>query len=121
MHVKGSQLEYEVATQEMSPEIRGFVDLRTFPFKIRINSKSITARKLVSIVHEMLHIAAHLYKIPLSHHDLHSLAVFITTEMMPAMDKLRGKEYLRDQRNDREAAPGGIGERAADPTPPSTY
>lgn len=67
----------------------GFVNLSTTPFRIELNSKVIPARKMIALIHEMMHVWARMYKIPLTHDNLHRIAVGIHQDLLPVLKQLK--------------------------------
>lgn len=73
----------------------GWVDLSKTPFEIQLNGRVLTKRKKVSLIHEMLHVWARMYKIPLTHDNLHRIAVGIETDLLPVLETLKEKGILQ--------------------------
>jgi hypothetical protein len=70
----------------------GEVNVAEFPFQIVLNSNVVNSRREASFVHEALHAITELYKLPLNHEALHTLAVAITTEVIPGALALKRAE-----------------------------
>jgi hypothetical protein len=82
----------DVFEAPMRKGLFGVTRMDTYPFKIMINSKVVEPRKLISLVHEMLHVWAKLHKVEeLPHDKLHDLAVFIYSEIVPVVDKFKNR------------------------------
>lgn len=73
----------------------GWVDLGKVPFEIQLNGRVLTQRKAVSLIHEMMHVWTRMYKIPLSHDNLHRISVGIMTDLLPVLDDLRKKGIIK--------------------------
>lgn len=67
----------------------GMVNLKTSPFQIQLNGKVVPMRKQISLIHEMLHVWTKLFKIPMSHPNLHRLAVGIHSDLLPVLKQLK--------------------------------
>lgn len=67
----------------------GFVNLSTSPFRIEINNRVIPSRQLVALIHEMLHVWVKMYKIPVTHVNLHRIAVGIQNDLLPVLRQLK--------------------------------
>jgi hypothetical protein len=70
----------------------GEIDVSDFPFQVTLNSEIMPSRREASLVHETLHALTELYKIPMDHTQLHTLAVGLTTEILPAVLALKRAE-----------------------------
>jgi hypothetical protein len=70
----------------------GEIDVGDFPFQVTLNSEIKPSRREASLVHETLHALTELHKIPMEHSQLHTLAVGLTTEILPAVLALRRAE-----------------------------
>lgn len=68
--------------------IYGQVDLSELPFRIDVSSKHGTGRARVALAHELAHVADQLYKLGLSHPQVHDLGVFFASEGIPALRAL---------------------------------
>jgi len=77
----------------MPPEVYGAVRLDLDPYPIMINKLHCKGRKLVSLVHESLHIAEKELDFQMigtqGHQDLHVLATLLTSSILPLMKRLR--------------------------------
>jgi hypothetical protein len=74
-------------TAELGPlpgAIFGQVDLGRRPFTVTINNKKTDARSEVSFIHEMLHILNSLFKLNMTHEQVHCAAPFLVSEVIPA-------------------------------------
>lgn len=65
--------------------VHGEVHLKTMPFALHIAGDQVPARAGISLAHELAHVAARLYKLPLRHDQVHQLGVFFATEGVPAL------------------------------------
>lgn len=68
--------------------VHGETNLSRRPFTIKISPQTSAGRAEVTLVHEALHVADRLYKLNLSHDQIHSLAVLLTTEIIPSLRAL---------------------------------
>jgi len=64
----------------------GEVELSDTPFQISINGSKGRGRASVSLVHELVHVMDRLFKLGLSHDQVHGLAIFMTGEVIPAIN-----------------------------------
>jgi len=73
--------------------IFGEVRLNEFPFPIRVSGNAGNARATVALAHELAHVANQLYKLGLTHNQVHDIGVFYATEGVPALAAM--KEHAR--------------------------
>lgn len=85
----------DVSVARLPPDVYGRTFLRTFPFRIEIADNATPARQEAALTHELLHVIAELHKFGISHEQLHSLAVLLTTEVIPALTTLRSTNQSR--------------------------
>lgn len=81
-----SELVEDITTEDFGTDKTfGFIALARQPYSIFVNDSPNVPkmRKLIALVHEMLHAIQYTYKIPLKHEHLHILAVNIVTEIVP--------------------------------------
>jgi hypothetical protein len=75
----------------------GLTFLNKRPFRIVLNSRIAPGRLEVSLVHEMLHVYTNVYKINLPHEQLHTLSVFMLTDIMPALKKYKEHNNINNR------------------------
>lgn len=62
----------------------GEVNLATYPYTLRLGNGSGEGRSTVSLAHELAHIANRMYKLDLSHEQVHEVGVFFGQTGFPA-------------------------------------
>lgn len=76
---------------DLPGKVYGQIRIDHMPYRIQINRNMVDSRAKVSFVHETLHAITELLKLGLSHEQLHSLSVFITSEVLPGYLALERK------------------------------
>lgn len=64
----------------------GEVDLGTRPFSVTIGGNTGEGRAVVTLAHEFAHIADKLYKLGLTHEQVHALGIFTAENVFPAYE-----------------------------------
>jgi len=80
--------------------VYGMINTEKKPFRIRLNRNVPFPRMMVSAAHETLHAMADLYKLNVSHDQIHGLAFFLVDNVIPLLNSLsdlQNKEQLRKQ------------------------
>jgi hypothetical protein len=79
----------KVVMDDLDSDTMGITYFKPRPFLIVLNRNISPGRMEISLVHELLHVYTEVYKINLSHEQLHTLAVFIDTDIIPAVKYIR--------------------------------
>jgi hypothetical protein len=69
---------------------RTFINKR--PFVVEVNRHIARPRQEATLAHELVHVADELWKLNLSHDQVHNLGVILSTEVEPALAALRSIE-----------------------------
>jgi len=78
--------------------VYGMINTDKKPFRIRLNRNVPFPRMMVSAAHETLHAMADLYKLNVSHDQIHGLAFFLVDNVIPLLNSLsdlQHKEQLK--------------------------
>jgi hypothetical protein len=78
----------DVSEVDLGDGVYGETDLDTRPFEVRINPNQVLPRKQVALAHEGVHVMSELLKIPMTHDQVHSAAVFLSGDVVPAIQSL---------------------------------
>lgn len=65
------------------------------PYQIFVNSEEPRGRRLVTLVHESLHVATKELQFRLPHHHLHVLSVVLTSELLPHLGRVSRKNSFQ--------------------------
>ena len=76
---------FEVVSKPLPNGVYGETYINEFPFKVHINSNQPKSRAQLGLVHETVHVAEKLLKLNMSHDQVHSLAAFLVTEVLPSV------------------------------------
>jgi hypothetical protein len=79
---------FSVDVGDLPNGVYGEVDLSSRPFRMVINRRVMKPRALISFAHESMHIMDALYKLNLTHEQVHALGVYLAQEVMPAYNAL---------------------------------
>jgi hypothetical protein len=66
----------------------GQVDVSRRPFAVTINRSVVPSRMEASLVHELMHVLNSLYKLNLTHEQVHDTGLFLISEVIPAVASL---------------------------------
>lgn len=69
--------------------LNGYVKLDAVPFRITVSNTIVPMRQDLALVHELLHVGTHFLKLKVPHDHLHQLAVFVLTQIAPALAEFR--------------------------------
>jgi len=83
----------KVELMPMDDGIFGETDISERPFRIRLNSQKANSRVQLSALHEMLHVMNSVFKLNLTHQQVHDVAVFFTGDVVPAVLALQKALY----------------------------
>lgn len=72
-------------------DVHGETNLGTLPFSVTISPETSEGRGAVSLAHELVHVMDKLYKLNLTHEQVHALGIFLTTEVVPVFKALEDK------------------------------
>lgn len=82
----------------MRSGLYGVTRMDVYPFKIVLNSKVLTPRRAISLVHELLHVYTKLHKKEtLPHAKLHDLSIFLFSEVLPPLRAGQGSLSALDK------------------------
>jgi len=89
---KGRFFETPLFTAELTDLPKGqfgMVDHGSEPFRIYINRKVVPQRQAISLAHEAMHVLNKLLKLNIPHENIHSSAIFLVNDVIPAILALR--------------------------------
>lgn len=85
---------FTVSEAALPSGTNAFVKLGQLPYEIVLNNRIEAGRKEIALAHELLHVVTELTKVHLEHDQLHVLAVFLITEIIPTIVRYRmAKEH----------------------------
>jgi hypothetical protein len=79
--------------------VYGEVDLGARPFRMTLNRRVKAPRMLASFSHEAFHIMDALFKLNLTHEQVHALGVYLAQEVMPAYHALESRVTATNRSN----------------------
>jgi len=76
----------DLRLNSLPPGVFGETQLDTRPFVITLNPNVVKSRAEVSLAHELVHVLSELYKLDLTHEQIHDVAPFIVSEIVPTIN-----------------------------------
>jgi Zn-dependent peptidase ImmA (M78 family) len=79
---------YIFRLEPLADDLYGQVLVDHKPFIVTINANMTMPRIQISFIHELLHVYCEMYKVSLSHEQLHVLSVLLTNDILPGVRAL---------------------------------
>jgi hypothetical protein len=73
----------------MPDDVYGEIEVDQLPYRVTINNKNVASRAEQAFVHEMMHAVNEIFKLGLSHDQVHAVGTFMFSETLPAFMALQ--------------------------------